>query len=67
MTVTSEGAVRERTAARTSGKGRVRAAEQLTRADRAAMGKDARAQAPLKSHGEFTPDGARDPVGGGAG
>jgi len=56
-------------ATRTSGTGRARAqaAEQLTRADRVARGKDARAQAPLKSHGEFTPDGARDPVGGGAG
>jgi uncharacterized protein (DUF2252 family) len=27
------------------------------------MGKDARAQAPLESHAEFTPDAARDPVG----
>jgi uncharacterized protein (DUF2252 family) len=63
MTVTSEGAVRARTAARTSGKGPVRAAEQLTHADRVARGKDARAQAPLESHADFTPDASRDPVG----
>ena len=37
--------------------------EQLSRADRAAKGKDARAVAPLESHAEFTPDGSRDPVG----
>ena len=63
MTVTSEGAVRARTAARTSEKGPVRAAEQLTHADRVARGKDARAQAPLESHADFTPDASRDPVG----
>ena len=28
-----------------------------------ALGKDARASAPLESHAEFTPDGSRDPVG----
>jgi len=63
MTVTSEGAVRDRTAVRTSGKGPARPAEQLTRADRVARGKDARAQAPLESHAEFKPDASRDPVG----
>ena len=59
MTVTSE------RAARTSGKGpaRARAAERLTRADRVAQGKDARASASLESHAEFTPDASRDPVG----
>jgi uncharacterized protein (DUF2252 family) len=36
---------------------------QLTRADRVARGKDARAQAALESHAEFAPDGSRDPVG----
>jgi uncharacterized protein (DUF2252 family) len=41
----------------------VRAAEQLTHADRVARGKDARAQAPLESHADFTPDASRDPVG----
>jgi uncharacterized protein (DUF2252 family) len=38
-------------------------AEQLTRADRVAKGKDARALAPLESQAEFTPDRTRDPVG----
>jgi uncharacterized protein (DUF2252 family) len=37
--------------------------EQLSRADRAARGKDARAVTPLDSHAEFQPDGSRDPVG----
>ena len=64
MTVTSEGAARGRTAARTSGKGRRGpAAERLTRADRVGRGKDARNVAPLESHAEFTPDRSRDPVG----
>ncbi len=38
-------------------------AEQLSRADRVARGKDARAAAPLESQAEFRPDGSRDPVG----
>jgi uncharacterized protein (DUF2252 family) len=37
--------------------------EHLSRADRVARGKDARAATPLESHGEFRPDGSRDPVG----
>jgi len=37
--------------------------EQLSRADRVARGKDARAVAPLDSHAGFTPAGSRDPVG----
>ena len=37
--------------------------EQLSRADRVARGKDARAAAPLESHAEFSPAGKRDPVG----
>lgn len=37
--------------------------ERLTRADRVARGKDARALASLESHAEFTPDKSRDPVG----
>jgi uncharacterized protein (DUF2252 family) len=37
--------------------------EQLSRADRAARGKDARAAAPLESHAEFRPGEQRDPVG----
>src|ERR1700685_4259891 len=39
------------------------AVERLSRADRAAQGKDARVVAPLESHGEFSPGGGRDPVG----
>ncbi|HEY2519861.1 MAG TPA: DUF2252 domain-containing protein [Streptosporangiaceae bacterium] len=42
---------------------RSRAVEQLSRADRAAQGKDARAVAPLESHAEFRPGRRRDPVG----
>jgi uncharacterized protein (DUF2252 family) len=37
--------------------------EQISRADRVARGKDARAVTPLESHAEFQPDGSRDPVG----
>jgi uncharacterized protein (DUF2252 family) len=37
--------------------------EQLSRADRVARGKDARAVTPLESHAQFAPDGPRDPVG----
>ncbi|HME67362.1 MAG TPA: DUF2252 family protein, partial [Streptosporangiaceae bacterium] len=39
------------------------AAEQLSRSDRVARGKDARALAPLESQAEFAPDASRDPVG----
>jgi uncharacterized protein (DUF2252 family) len=42
---------------------RAETAEQLSRADRAARGKDARAVAPLESHAEFSPGPGRDPVG----
>jgi uncharacterized protein (DUF2252 family) len=65
MTVKTEGAARGgSSAARTSRRGpAVGTGEQLTRADRVARGKDARAAAPLESHAEFTPDGSRDPVG----
>jgi hypothetical protein len=63
MTVTTEDAVRGgRSAARTSGAGSVAGGEQLSRADRAARGKGARAVAPLESHAKFTPDEPRDPV-----
>jgi uncharacterized protein (DUF2252 family) len=63
--VKSAGTTRERAAGRVPGKGSAGAgaAEHLTRADRVARGKDAKAQAPLESHAEFTPDGSRDPVG----
>ena len=65
MTVKTEGGVSASPAARTSGKGSTRAGtvEQLSRADRVARGKDARAVAPLESHAEFAPAGSRDPVG----
>ena len=61
MMVTANG----RPAARASARGTARAAgdEQLSRADRVARGKDARAAAPLESHAEFRPGDARDPVG----
>ena len=65
MTVKTEGGVSASPAARASGKGSARAGtvEQLSRADRVARGKDARAVAPLESHAEFAPAGSRDPVG----
>ena len=65
MTVTDDGVVAGGSAARQSGRGpaRAAAAEQLSRADRVARGKDARAAAPLESHAEFTPAPGRDPVG----
>ena len=65
MTVTADRAAARRSGTRASGRGTARAAgdEQLSRADRVALGKDARAAAPLESHAEFAPAGKRDPVG----
>ena len=65
MTVTADGVVAGGSAARVSGRGPARAAavEHLSRADRVARGKDARAVAPLESHAEFAPGPGRDPVG----
>ena len=65
MTVKTEGAAAERSGARASGRGPARTGtvEHLSRADRAARGKDARAAAPLDSHAEFSPGRGRDPVG----
>jgi Uncharacterized protein conserved in bacteria (DUF2252) len=65
VTVKTEAAAVGRSGPRASGRGPARAAavEQLSRADRVARGKDARAVAPLESHGEFAPGGSRDPVG----
>ena len=61
------GAVRKSRASSTGASARrpARAApvEQLSRADRVARGKDARAVAPLESHAEFSPRAGRDPVG----
>jgi hypothetical protein len=64
MTAKTESVVGRR-GGRPAGRGPARAAvvEQLSRADRVARGKDARAAAPLESHAEFKPDGSRDPVG----
>ena len=65
MTAKTEDAARRRSAARAPGKGSARAGaeEQLSRADREARGKDARAVASLESQAEFRPDPSRDPVG----
>ena len=65
MTVTANGVAGSRPAARASGRGRARSGvvEHLSRADRVARGKDARAVAPLESHAELAPAGSRDPVG----
>jgi len=65
MTVKMDGAAARRSGPRPSGRGAAGAGtpEQLSRADRVALGKDARAVAPLESHAEFAPGGSRDPVG----
>jgi uncharacterized protein (DUF2252 family) len=65
MMAASVGVAAERSGARVSS-GRARhtgAADQLSHADRAARGKDARALAPVESNAEFDPGGSRDPVG----
>jgi uncharacterized protein (DUF2252 family) len=65
MAVTADDVAGSRPGARASGRGRVRggSGEQLSRADRVARGKDARALAPLDLHAEFAPGKSRDPVG----
>ena len=65
MTMKTEKGARAGSAARASGKATVRAGAdaQLSRADREARGKDARAVASLESQVEFTPGQGRDPVG----
>ena len=65
MTVPADGVVAGGSAARVSGRGPARAAavEHLSRADRMARGKDARAVASLESQAEFSPGPGRDPVG----
>ena len=65
MTAKTDGAAARRSGARASGRGTARAAaaEQPSRADRVARGKDARAVAPLDSHAEFRAGRSRDPVG----
>jgi uncharacterized protein (DUF2252 family) len=63
--VKSAGTTRERAAGRAPGRGWAHSepAGQLSRADRVARGKDARAVAPLESNAEFSPAPERDPVG----
>ena len=65
MTVTADGVTGRKSGARASRPhpARAGAVEQLSRADRAARGKDARALAPLDSHAGFAPGKSRDPVG----
>ena len=73
MTAKTGGVAARRAGARASRPGPARASrpdgaraetvEQVSRADRVARGKDARAVAPLESHAEFAPGGPRDPVG----
>ncbi len=54
---------KSRASAAGRGSARLWTEERLSRADRVARGKDARAVAPLDSHAQFDPDTARDPVG----
>ena len=65
MTAKTEDAAAGGSGARESarGPGQAGTVEQLSRADRVARGKDARAAAPLESQAEFTPAANRDPVG----
>ena len=65
MTVTAGRTRATRSGARASRPAQPQAGtgQQLTRADRVARGKDARAAVPLGSHAEFAPAGSRDPVG----
>jgi uncharacterized protein (DUF2252 family) len=65
MAVTADDVAVSRPGARGSGRGPARdgSGEQLSRADRVARGKQARALAPLDSHAEFAPGKSRDPVG----
>ncbi len=61
MTVTADGVAARKASPRASA--RTGTVEHLSRADRAARGKDARAVAPLESQAEFAPGPGRDPVG----
>jgi hypothetical protein len=64
MTVNTEVGRLASPAARASGPGSKHGTvAQLSRADRVARGKDARAVTPLDSHAQFQPNGSRDPVG----
>ena len=61
MTVTADGVAAKKSSTRASA--RAGTVEHLSRADRVARGKDARAVAPLESQAEFSPGPGRDPVG----
>ena len=65
MTAKTSGAAAGRRDGLPGGRGSARAgtAGQLSRGERVARGKDARAAAPLASHAEFRPRRSRDPVG----
>ena len=65
MSSTTDRRAAKRPRAGASGRGPARLGtdEHLSRPDRVARGKDARAVAPLDSHRQFEPDTARDPVG----
>ena len=65
MTMKTEDAAAGRSGTREAARrrGQTGTAEQLSRADRVARGKDARTAAPLESHAEFAPAANRDPVG----
>ena len=65
MSSTTDRPAAKKPNARAPGRGpaRLGTGEHLSRADRVARGKDARAVAPLESHAQFEPGTARDPVG----
>ena len=63
MTVTADRVAARKSSTSARRPARPAAVEHLSRADRAARGKDARAVAPLDSHAEFRPGRGRDPVG----
>src|SRR5215831_4920850 len=65
MTLTAERATGRGPETQTRGQRHSQAAlaQELSHADRAALGKDARNIAPLESHSEFRPGEHRDPVG----
>ena len=65
MSSTIDRPATKRPSARASGRGpaRPRIGEPASRAHRVALGKDARAVAPLESHAQFESGAARDPVG----
>jgi uncharacterized protein (DUF2252 family) len=65
MTTTTDRGLRHGSGGRTAQRPVARAttSENLSRPDRAALGKDARSHAPLEWQAEFRPDARRDPIG----